>query len=72
MDLLTKKECKKILSSLGFKYGVSPKLLATRLLNDRDKGDMMRGDLTIESLECHIRVWMRYGMTDYSDKNVGQ
>lgn len=66
MDVLTKDECKKILSKIGFKLGVSPKLIATRLLDDLDKVDMLRGDLPIASLECHIGAWVENRMPDYA------
>lgn len=62
----TKEECKKIISSLGFKLGVSPNLIATRLLSEEDKLDMLAGDLPIVALECHIGVWMDNGMPDYA------
>jgi hypothetical protein len=62
----TKEECKKILSKLGFKLGVSPALIATRLLSEDDKQDMVNGDLPLESLECAIKTWMHNGMPDYA------
>lgn len=65
MNLLTTDECKKILSKLGFKLGVSPKLIASRLLSDQDKNDMRIGELPIEALKCHIEAWMASGMPDY-------
>lgn len=67
MQVLTTNECKRILSKLGFKLGVSPALVATRLLSDEDKQDMQNGDLTIESLECAIKSWMFNGMPDYAN-----
>lgn len=66
MTNLTDLDCKKILSKLGLKLGVSPKLIATRLLSEDDKQDMRNGDLPIDSLETHIRVWMDAGMPDYA------
>jgi hypothetical protein len=65
MSLLTKDECKKIISRLGFELGVSPKLVALRLLNDLDKTDMLNGDLPIASLRAHMEVWRDNGMPDY-------
>lgn len=59
-------ECKKILSKLGFKLGVSPSLIATRLLSEDDKQDMVNGDLPLDALECHIKVWKDNGMPDYA------
>ncbi len=62
----TREECKRILSKLGFKFGVSPALIATRLLSEDDKNDMVNGELPLETLECAIQVWMKYGMPDYA------
>lgn len=62
----TREECKKILSKLGFKLGVSPALIATRLLSEDDKQDMVNGDVPMEALECAVKVWMENGMPDYA------
>lgn len=62
----TKEECQKIISNMGWLLGVSPKLIATRLLSEADKTDMLNGDLTSEQLECAVTVWKRYGMPDYA------
>jgi hypothetical protein len=63
---MTKDECKKILSKLGFDLGVSPNLIATRLLGDQDKVDMMAGEIPIVSLRANIEVWRDNGMCDYA------
>jgi hypothetical protein len=62
----TADECKKIISKLGFKLEVSPNLIATRLLSDDDKGDMMEGNLEISSLEAAVEVWRDNGMPNYA------
>lgn len=62
----TKDECKKILSKLGFKLGVSPKLIATRLLSEEDKADMLNGNLDLNSLESHIKIWIANRMPNYA------
>lgn len=62
----TREECRKIIFNLGIKLGVSPKLISERLLSDIDKSDMLEGNLSIDALECHIRVWMKFGMQDYA------
>lgn len=59
-------ECKKILSKIGFKLGVSPKLISARLLSDDDKRDMIQGKLEISSLEAFVEVWKENGMPDYA------
>lgn len=65
-----REECKRILSKLGFKLGVSPALISTRLLSIDNKTDMLNGDLTTDVLECHVDVWMANGMPDYANGNV--
>jgi|FreactTroBogLake_1042271.scaffolds.fasta_scaffold07702_2 hypothetical protein len=61
----TKDECKRILSKLGFKLGVSPTLISTRLLSEEDKQDMMDGKLPLDALELHIRVWISNKTPNY-------
>jgi hypothetical protein len=65
--MLTKEECKKIISKLGFKFGVSPRLIVTRLLSDEDKEDMTKGFVPIASLEKSVEVWKLYGMPNYAN-----
>ena len=48
------------------KLCVRPRLIVERLMSEEDKEDMRNGDLPIEALECHIRVWMDNGMPDYA------
>jgi hypothetical protein len=50
---------------VGIKLGVSPKLIATRLLSPEDKEDMMKGSISIVELEAAIAVWCDNGMLDY-------
>jgi hypothetical protein len=61
----TQQECKKILFNLGLKLGVSPRLIATRLLSDEDKEDMVNGLIPLDALETHVKVWMDNKMPDY-------
>lgn len=63
----TAEECKKTIFNLGIKFGVSPKLIATRLLSKEDKDDMLRGNLPIESLECAVKMWVDAGLPDYAN-----
>ena len=62
----TRDECKRILSRIGFKLGVSPALISTRLLSEDDKKDMLEGNLPIDSLELHVKLWIEAGMPDYA------
>jgi uncharacterized protein YaeQ len=66
----TREECKKIISNMGWLCGVSPKLIATRLLSEDDKQDMLNGDLPAEALECAVKVWIENGMPDYANGNT--
>lgn len=61
----TKQECQKMVGSLGWLCGVSPKLIATRLLSTEDKTDMLNGNLDMDVLECAVNVWKDNGMPDY-------
>jgi hypothetical protein len=65
MTTLTDDQCKRILSKIGFKLGVSPALIATRLLSENDKQDMRNGDLSVEELELHVEIWRDNGCPDY-------
>lgn len=69
MELLTKQDCKKMLSSIGFKLGVSPRLISERLLSDRDKLDMMQGLISFASLEASVELWRDNCMPDYVYEN---
>ena len=62
----TREECKRILFKIGIKLGCSPNLMATRLLSEDDKQDMVDGLLSIEELECHVKAWMDVQMPDYA------
>lgn len=64
---LTKKECQTILFKVGLKFGVSPSLISTRLLDAQDKCDMLNGEIPIEYLEIAVQAWMDAGMPDYAN-----
>lgn len=65
-NTLTTDDCKKMLFKVGITLGVSPKLISERLLDDLDKGSMLRGEITIVELEESVKVWMGNGMPTYS------
>jgi len=60
----TREECKRMISKTAFKCGVSPRLIATRLLSEDDKQDMLNGDLSLEVLEAHVNVWKEMGLPE--------
>ena len=62
--MISTKDCKIILGKLGKKFKVDPSLIATRLLSEDDKQDMRNGNLPIQALEIHIKLWMDSGMPD--------
>jgi hypothetical protein len=64
---LTTEQCQKKLFQLGVKLGVSPKLIASRLLSKDDKDDMLKGLLDDEMLEVAVKAWMDARMPDYAN-----
>jgi hypothetical protein len=66
MEKLTKKQCQSILFNLGIGLGVSPRLISMRLLDDRDKEDMMLGLIEIAALRAHTALWRDNGLPDYA------
>ncbi len=64
--LLTDEDCKTIIKRLSRKLCARAELIATRLLSEDDKNDMREGNLSIEALEAHIKVWIENGMPDYA------
>lgn len=64
--MLTKQQCQKKLFNLGIKLGVSPTLIATRLLSDDDKNDMLNGLVPDDSLEMAVKCWMDASKPDYA------
>lgn len=62
--MLTEEECKIIVKKIAAKYDVSPKSIAERLLSPEDKIDMMNGDVPLESLDLHIKLWKEGGCED--------
>lgn len=64
MTTLTKDECKRIIYNLGIKFNVPPNIIATRMLRDRDKNDMLLGVLDIVTLEASVEAWKNEGMPD--------
>ena len=63
----SKLECQSLLFNIGIKLGVSPNLIANRLLSQDDKNDMLSGVLKDDELELHIQVWRDTGMPDYKN-----
>lgn len=70
MELLTNEDCKEIIRILSKKLTVRPRIVVERLLNEIDRKDMLNGDLPVESLECHIKVWLKNGMPDYAHGKI--
>lgn len=64
--MLSDDDCKSIISILCKRLCVRPKLVVERLVSEDDKDDMRNGDLTIDQLEAHIKVWVANGMPDYA------
>lgn len=64
MTNLTEKQCKSILFNLGIKYGVSPRMISERLLSPEDRVGMLNGDVPLESLDMHVKLWKEGGCLD--------
>ena len=64
---LTDKQCKSILFNLGIKHGVSPRMISERLLSPEDKVDMLNGDVPLESLDLHVKLWKEGGCEDMNN-----
>lgn len=62
----TVEECKRMISKLGFELGVSPRLITTRLLDAKDKKDLVCGLLPVESLREGVKLWLKNEMPDYA------
>ena len=65
--MYTKKQCQKKLFQLGLKYGVSPRLISTKLLSEQDKHDMLAGILSDEALDESVKVWVAGRAPDLSN-----
>lgn len=61
----TADECRRMIFNVGLKCGISPKLIATRLLSEEDKNDMLAGLVDAQYLEQAVRVWCANGSPDY-------
>ncbi len=65
----SEKECKSMIFKLAIKNGVSPKLIASRLLSHDDKQDMLEGIVTEPQLDTAIKCWQKLGMPNYACGN---
>ncbi len=63
---LTDKACKAIIIRVAKEFDVPAKFITTRLMSEDDKNDMRNGDLPLESLKCHVKVWIENGLCDYA------
>lgn len=61
----TADECRRMIFNVGVKLGISPKLIATRLLSEEDKNDMLSGLVDAQYLEQAVRVWSENDSPDY-------
>ncbi len=65
--MTSKDQCKRIISKIAWKLGVSPNWIMAKLLDDNDKQDMMDGELTSEILELHVKRWLECDTPNYKD-----
>jgi hypothetical protein len=64
---MTVDECKRLLVKLAIRHGVPPKLISERLLSEDDKKDMLDGLISVDTLDCFVKVWKESGMCNYAD-----
>ena len=64
---LSVEQCKDLLKIVGKMLCVRADLISTRLLSKEDKQDLMNGDIPIESLIAHVKVWRDNKMPDYAN-----
>ena len=64
---LSVEQCKDLLKTIGKMLCVRADLISTRLLSNEDKQDMLNGLVPIDSLICHVKIWMSNGMPDYAN-----
>lgn len=62
----TTKDCQRLIFKIGLQCGISPKLIATRLLSEADKSDMVNGLLDERDLVTGVKVWIAAGCPDYA------
>lgn len=68
----TATECKALLTKIGFKVGISPRLISLKLLSPGDKKDMLAGLYSQDEIEAHVRTWLANGMHDYVSQAIGK
>lgn len=66
----TKDHCKTIIARIGYKFKISGRLISERLLDESDKEAMLNGEVTLECLEQHVRLWIANEMPDYANGNT--
>ena len=63
---LSDNACKAIIKGIAKQFKIEAKLITTRLMSEEDKQDMRDGNLPLESLRCHVKVWIEAGLPDYA------
>jgi len=61
----TETDCKRLIFKVAISLGVSPNLIATRLLDASDKQLMLDGEIDETVLDCGVRSWIEAGCPDY-------
>lgn len=64
---LSVEQCKDLLRIVARALCVRADLISTRLLSAEDKQDMLNGDISVEALMTHVKVWKENGMCNYAD-----
>lgn len=67
---LSVEQCKDVLRTVARMFCVKPEWISTKLLSQDDKQDMQNGELPLDSLICHVKLWIEHGMRDYVNVQI--
>ncbi len=62
----TVRECQSMLFKLGVEFGISPKIISSKLLSIDDKNDMLEGLISYDALRVAVERWIAVGKPDYA------
>lgn len=63
----TETDCKRLIFKVAISLGISPNLIATRLLDASDKHLMLDGEIDENVLRVAVKCWMDAGVPNYAE-----
>lgn len=66
----TETDCKRLIFKVAISLGVSPNLIATRLLGASDKHLMLDGEIDEDVLRAAVKCWMDAGVPNYAEGSL--